>query len=264
MKGKVMVAALACLFLAGCAANPFNKYYESYGTSHVPNPQKLKEGEEPRVIGVSFDSLAEQTRKIKSQEYFIIGNSSFSGGPQTRDKVIKTAKKHGAQVVIVAQKYSHTDQNNTPLVLPTSQTTISSGTISGDVNGSIFGSSTTTGMTAIPMSTSTRVYDYYAVYLIKGRIPKGNLGVTFTGVPTEVRKEVGRNTGAYIVNIIEGRPAFNANLLIGDIITKVGGTEIKQAYELPDIVKNLPRSQKTVTLTILRNGETLTKELERL
>lgn len=35
-------------------------------------------------------------------------------------------------------------------------------------------------------------------------------------------------------------------------------------YELPDIVKNLPRSQKTVTLTILRDGETLTKELERL
>ncbi|MFD2925409.1 SepM family pheromone-processing serine protease [Halobacillus naozhouensis] len=66
--------------------------------------------------------------------------------------------------------------------------------------------------------------------------------------------------GVYVVNVLKEMPA-SEHLKAGDEIVKVDGKKINESSELVDYVGGFSEGE-TVSLTIKRGGETLTKEIE--
>lgn len=85
---------------------------------------------------------------------------------------------------------------------------------------------------------------------------KGFLGVSTRSVTSEIASAYGWPIGAYIVSVMEGSPAEEANLYVGDIVTKVNGVQIVTADQLVSAVSSY-RYGTAVELTVQRmlNGK---------
>ena len=62
-----------------------------------------------------------------------------------------------------------------------------------------------------------------------------------------------RNTGAYVRVVYLNTPAFAANLIMGDIIIRVNGTDIVSSAVLQRVLDTIVRGQ-SVQVTVLRDG----------
>ena len=66
--------------------------------------------------------------------------------------------------------------------------------------------------------------------------------------------------GAFVYSVEEGGPADQAGLQLGDVITAIDGTEITSLEDLTAVKKGYSTGD-TSTLTVYRQGETITTEL---
>lgn len=57
--------------------------------------------------------------------------------------------------------------------------------------------------------------------------------------------------------VVEGMPAYEADLQPGDVITKANGTEITHDAEGTSALREIIRDSESVELTVLRDGETI-------
>ena len=71
----------------------------------------------------------------------------------------------------------------------------------------------------------------------------------------EQRHTIERNTGAVIEIVIEGSPAFYSNVLAGDILIKVNGTDVRDAPHAHDLMRDLDANAGKVIFTVIRNGK---------
>jgi S1-C subfamily serine protease len=100
-----------------------------------------------------------------------------------------------------------------------------------DAQGRVVGLATTRfarfGAVAIPRATVHAAVD---ALLTKGRIPRGYLGVGLQPVrlPESLRKTLERQekTAAMVLEVEPNGPAYQAGLLIGDILVSIGGRQI--------------------------------------
>ena len=149
-------------------------------------------------------------------------NSGNSGGP--------LFNSHGEVIGIVSAKYSS-----------------GSSSTSASVEGLGF---------AIPMDD---VADMVNELITTGYVSKPLLGISVDDVPQSVLA-YGVPKGAAVIVVTPGLPGEKAGLKAGDIITKIGDTEVTTANELIS-AKNEYEVGDTVTLTVYRSGETLTIEV---
>ena len=96
-----------------------------------------------------------------------------------------------------------------------------------------------------------------------GKVRRGYLGI---GVENLDRRAVegfglGSTDGALVTQVMEGQPAAAAGIKIGDVILMVDDREIANTRELIDYVSAVG-PDKSVTLKIVRNGETLEKRVK--
>lgn len=66
--------------------------------------------------------------------------------------------------------------------------------------------------------------------------------------------------GAFVYSVEDGSPAAAAGLQLGDVITAIDGTEITSLEDLTAAKKGYAAGD-TSTLTVYRQGETITLEL---
>ena len=78
------------------------------------------------------------------------------------------------------------------------------------------------------------------------------LGVIVSDLNKEQQEETGVETGAYIVDVIEGTEAENIGLQEGDVIVKFDGSDIKKADELYDLISEI-EEEKEVQIVIKRD-----------
>ena len=149
-------------------------------------------------------------------------NSGNSGGP--------LFNSHGEVIGIVSAKYSSGGSST-----------------SASVEGLGF---------AIPMDD---VADMVNELITTGYVSKPLLGISVDDVPESV-KTYGVPAGAAVIVVTPGLPGEKAGLKAGDIITKIGDTEVTTANELIS-AKNEYEVGDTVTLTVYRSGETLTVDV---
>jgi serine protease Do len=78
------------------------------------------------------------------------------------------------------------------------------------------------------------------------------------GVSEELAESFGldRPRGALVSQILPDSPASRASFQIGDIILRYSGEPIEESSQLPRMISMTPVG-KTVTMSILRNGQTL-------
>ena len=95
-----------------------------------------------------------------------------------------------------------------------------------------------------------------------GHVARGWLGVLIQDVTRELAESFGmdRPYGALVSQILEGSPAEEAGLRVGDIIIAFAGKEVIGSSELPPMVGQT-RVGATRMLTVVRNGQQLEIEI---
>ncbi len=259
MKSKLFLIMLLPAFLVGCA-NPYSKYYnDCTGGINIAESANvvIPIGETKLIQGsnVEADDL-----QMLENGYLLLGESSFNAGPTNQNLAIGHAAKVHADTVIVYSQYTNTVSGSIPLTLPNTQTSYQSGSIYGSGGGfaNYSGSSTTFGTSTTYIPYHVRRYDYYATFWVKAKPP--SLGIHFGDLTDELRRKVESNKGVYIIVVIKDSPAFNADLLNGDIIRKFNNIEVVNISHFANLIAENKGQQ--IELEIFRNGKTITKKIQ--
>lgn len=109
---------------------------------------------------------------------------------------------------------------------------------------------------AIPISRAIPILNELMTRETLAEEDKGFLGVSSRSVTDTLASFYGWPVGAYIVEVLEGSPAEEANLYVGDIVTSVNGVTISTADQLVSAISSY-RHGTTVELTVQRmvNGK---------
>ncbi len=86
---------------------------------------------------------------------------------------------------------------------------------------------------ALPINQVQKIME---VLITKGYIERPGIGVTVSTVDAAKAEELGVPRGALVESVVKGRPADNAGVLAGDIITEANGETIITHQQLVNIV----------------------------
>jgi membrane-associated protease RseP (regulator of RpoE activity) len=134
--------------------------------------------------------------------------------------------------------------------------TYNSGTIYGSGGG--FASYSGTSYTTSYVPYSVARYDYLATYWVKMKPPR--LGIYCKDLTDELRQKLGSNKGVYIAFVVKDSPAFNSDLLVGDVIRRVNDTEVISEKQLANWLDEKHPSE--IEFAIYRNGENINKKVQ--
>jgi serine protease Do len=115
----------------------------------------------------------------------------------------------------------------------------------------------TGGFQGVGLAISSNMAKNIMDQLLKdGVVHRGYLGVLIRDLDAELASRLGlkTQTGVYIRQATEGRPAAKAGIEDGDIITSVAGHPVKNGFELQKVVASLPVGKPT-NVTVLRNSQ---------
>lgn len=263
---RLLLGLLVVLLLTGCATYREDGYSEFYQGRMAPNLVAAMRGANPapqtpamtRAQGDDLQINAAYLRK----GYELIGFSNFTSGyAQTPADAQRQGAKVGADlVVIVDPQYAETRTANMPVNTPTKQTYVTNSSATAYGAGSpvaAYGNSTTTSYSSqtnyVPVSADR--YHYEAIYYVKRT--HWVLGATCRDLTDEERKTLQSNRGAYVKNVVDGQPAFNADILVGDMIVAVDHAPVYGDQALRAVIEQ--RRGQSVVITLFRDGKTIDK-----
>lgn len=176
--------------------------------------------------------------------YIMIGSSMFkTGHPESEDSAVRQAQDIGADLVLILNpRYAGTVTYDIPITTLTRAPKDSSQALD-DI--------TSYAPATIALS------DYGAVYFVKQRF---ELGVFSRDLNDAERQELQTNQGAVVRLVVDGSPAFNSDLQIGDVVTAVDGVAIANAQAFNELFRE--RGGKQVAISIVRRGQRLEKTVQ--
>ena len=268
----LLLAICVITSLTGCvtARNGYADFYQDRAGANITNLPPYSGS--TRIVPQSSNPTND-FKEIYRNGYALIGYSGFQGPPQSQDMLLSQAKKVGADIVLTSCIYLGSQQGAVPNLQyhpGQTYTTTSSGTVNANVygnggyaygTGNYYGNSTTTS----PGTFSTQMvpvtiqkYQYEAGYFRK--LKQSVLGVLPQPLPPDIRQRLERNTGVYVGTVINDTPAFNANILEGDVIFKINGEDVNSQVDLSK--DNLKYAGQKVEIEIWRNGQTKTVSVQ--
>lgn len=231
---KKLIFFLFCvvsLFLASCST--MKDFYTSFFEEDYVFPEGclLAEGEEPEVY-YTYD-LSSMNYSMLSNYYFCMGISTYNGplDNSLKDKVYNLCLEKGAKVGVYAYDYSYTK----------------TGAYTSTIGRSVY-----LNTYSIPR------YDYKI--LLYGKLPQtlidyySIVGISATDLSTTKQLETKCNTGAYILTVFNGTPAYYANLSSGDVIIKINNFDITSEADYTKVVNALAYSGEQLRITYVREG----------
>jgi membrane-associated protease RseP (regulator of RpoE activity) len=254
------------LGLTGCA----NGYKDFYKPSQGWTPETIAK---MRVAPAPPAPVVERSQPVDGQivlaayakrGYVMIGNTFFNSGKnETEEAAIRQGQVVGADLVLILNpRYTGSVTSSVPITLPTTSTTHSTGTATaygpgGPVTAYGSGTSTTYGSqtTFIPMTVSRS--DYGAVYFIK---QKFSFGAFSRDLNDAERQEHQTNKGIVIVQVVNDTPAFDADILVGDMVVSVDGVSVSNYAAFRNML--IEHQGKVTTFSLLRHGQTIEKEVK--
>lgn len=261
---RIITLTIWSFLMVGCAT-PYSQFYydQTGGVDITTNTIVILSKDEPQIFRGNIDNQEEETLQMFEDGYSLVGYSSFNAGNVNEKQAITQAKNVHASVVITYSKYTGTVSGILPLTLPTTQT--SNTTLSGNVYGSgesaiYSGTARTTTYgsrtTYIPYSVNRN--DYLATYWIKTK--PLTFGVYIRDLPTEMRLELQSNKGVLVIAVVKGSPAFQADILRGDVIRKIGDIEMYDGETCKKTISGY--AGQKVNVVILREGKEIVKEIQ--
>ena len=113
---------------------------------------------------------------------------------------------------------------------------------------------------AVPINRTTR--RIIAALMTEGRFRRAFIGIAGgpRPLPPRLAREIGRNTGIELVQVVERSPAARAGLHPEDIILEVDGLPMRTMEDLQRLMVG-DAIGKTAPVLVYRNGRTMTLEL---
>lgn len=245
---KSLSAFALCLAIAGCA-NGYAEFYQTLPSAAVAQPTP---GIEPSVRASTGDATKDAD-SMYAEGYIAIGYSSFNGPAQGLRGALEQGKKVGATYVVVSAQYAYTVSGAMPITTPTAQTSYTTGTVNaygsgGYASGNYSGTTTTYGSQTAYVPYSIPRYDQAAVYFAP--LPRTGLGA-WLRLPTDGEaRALGTARARIVRSVRRGSPAYNADLLPGDVIRAVDGQPFDEATVRQEI-----QSGQALHLSIDREGK---------
>jgi hypothetical protein len=255
---KVVLLLFVSIFASSCANN-FSRFYVSQigaGKTILDYPN-LEPGQgEPQTF--SGKNIEEDSRAMMENGFVMIGSSRFNSGAVNESQAIQQAKKVKASVVIVYSEYTNTVTGSMPYTTYNPSQTVTSydsGNVYG-AGGSAYYSGTSTytvpgGSTTQYIPYSVNRYDYGASYWAKFK--KIIFGAHCIELPNEVRQQLERNTGGYLSVIVKNSPAFNANVLSGDVLIHMNQRDVNNCQDFMNAIAEY--SGQKVAIEIIRKNQ---------
>lgn len=246
---RIIILSL-CLLSVGCG-NPFTTFY-----TPVDSTLRVKSDRNPERIKGS--DANEDYLNMLENNWDYVGYSSFTaGGGIDWDDAIAQAKKIGASAVIFYNpKFESSSSGAIPITTPNVTRSYSTANATAYGSGgtvSAYGTGTTTTYgsqtTMIPYTVNR--YSYMVTYWDKRRQP-WVLGAFYQDLSRETRTAIGSNKGVILIAVIKGSPAFQADLLRGDIIKDIEGEEVLDMQRMYYLLDKF--SGRAVSFTVLRRG----------
>lgn len=255
------LALLLSLALAvtGCA-NPYTKFYSGLPTaSSVPGVVRSA-GDSLQIFAVA--DIGASVDEMLRRGYIMIGESSWNGPSRGAPEYALRAHaaRIGAQVALISSRYTNTVSGAMPLSFPTTSTTTTSvvGTVGGTpVSGT--GVSTTTGSQTVMYPYSADRSDFNTLYFVRVR---ARLGIHVAPLDDATKQAIQSNSGLRVRIVVEGSPAFDADVLPGDILLAIQGTRVASVERFQELLRG--RDGLPTELTLYRAGREITKTVTLL
>jgi hypothetical protein len=263
-----VAAVTAALALAACASGYAQFYKPAPGATPEevairraapPTGNPLVERVAPPAGGAQplMDAYAKRG-------FVMIGSSSFnSGQAESENAAVEQGRKVGADLVVIMNpRYTGSTTTSVPITTPATSTsyTNSSATAygsAGTVNA--YGNSTTTtyGTQTNYVPITVNRVDYSAGYFIKQR---WIIGAMWRDLNDAERQELQSNKGVVVRLVVDGQPAYHADILPGDIILAVNGEPVAGQEGITKISR--ANSGRKVMFSIYRRGQRLEKPVQ--
>ena len=249
------VAALA----SGCV-NPYAQFYRGMPDARTMPGYEAPSG--PLQIYTTND-FARDRLALMAKGYAPVGESSFNANAaRVSDSELRSqAEKIGASAVLISSKYTGTVSGAIPLTVPDNTTSYSTGTATaygsvGMVNA--YGQSTTTtyGTRTMMMPYTVTRADFGVLYFAKQKM---RLGVYLAPLDDATRQRRQSNAGAIIQVVVEGSPAYLADVLPGDLLLAIGSDPMESVDGLGSLLNKY--QGQTVALTLERSGKQIEKQV---
>lgn len=248
-----MRIAIAFAILLASAVPAYANDWEKFYTAITGFGELIDATTDPEQLP-SQGSIDADVDAMWRKGFAPIGYTYFNASNTKTKDGLKLAKKLKARFIVVGVQYTGTNAGSIPITTPTINTTYSNGSVSangsgGYVAGNYSGTSTTYGSTTTNIPYSVNRYDKFGIYFKE--MPKHGIGVMYRELePAEVTQLETRRAVA-IISIRDGSPAYQADMLPGDIITSVNGE--------PADVETWRRAMTGAVeakITFVRNGTT--------
>lgn len=196
--------------------------------------------------------------------YLMVGHAMFnSGGPESEYSAVRQAKDVGADLVLILNpKYTGSITYSIPITTPTTATSYSTGSATAYGSGgavTAYGSGTTTtyGSTTDYVPVTVHRSDYGAIFFVKQRF---GLGLFTRDLNDAERQEFQSNKGTAVRLVVDGTPAFDADILVGDVITTVDGVVVSSSKTFNELLRE--RAGKRISILIVRRGQRIDKSVQ--
>jgi hypothetical protein len=260
-----LFSSLLALMLAGCTSGYKQFYQQAQGAT--PEVVASRRASPPPAVPIVERSQPGDGQTILDaygkRGYVMIGQSMFnSGRRESDDAAVRQAQDVGADLVLILNpRYTGSVTSSVPITTPTTSTSYSTGSATaygagGAVTAYGSGTTTTYGSTTNYVPMTVHRSDYGAVFFVKQRF---GLGVYMRDLNDSERQELQSNKGAAVRLVVDGTPAFDADLLIGDVITAIDGVSVSNAKAFSDLL--LERRGRLVSISVIRRGQRIEKSV---
>jgi len=265
---RLFAIVVLLISLSGCAQNGYKTFYKpvsGYNPDSIaarraaPPPatpiiERAQSGGNPQSILAAYAKRA----------YILIGSATFNSGKvESEQSAVNQGKDVGADLVLIFDpKYTGSVTANMPITTPTATTSYSNNTATiygpGSGTAKVYGQGVTTtyGSTTEYLPVTINRSDYGAAYFVK---LKFNLGLIYRDLNESERKTLQSNKGVAVIIVVNDTPAFEADILTGDIITKVDDNVISNQKSFSELLNE--QKGKKIKLSIIRNGQRIEKEV---
>jgi len=233
---RILFACLALWASSSAHSNGFKEFFHSYDK----NMSDFIIRKSPPKIYNSFDLQADEKRLIEDG-YDILGYSSFIGPQSDQKNAFNLGKKIRSEIIIINSRFVERVSGGTQIVMMP---------VIGGYGGMIGG--------AHPVSFDR--YEQTAFFFAKLSPEKISWGVRWVPLTTQQATAIGSGKGVSVLAVVRGSPAFDANVLSGDIILAVAGQDISTPERLLKVKADY--AGQSVPLSIIRAGQPQTLEIK--
>ncbi|MEX3671407.1 PDZ domain-containing protein [Paraburkholderia phenoliruptrix] len=255
MLKRALLCAVVPAVLAGCV-NPYTQYYHDLtgGIDITKSPAVVVSSAPPAILRGTDPETDYQT--MFGDGFRLLGFSSFNGKEAPEYQIKQQAEAVKAARVLVYEKYSGTEHSVVPLTLPSTASATTNYYGSGG-----YGTATTivNGTTTTMMPISIRRFDQAASFWIRAK-PNPILGIDMRDLTPQQRAAFQTNKGVTINAIQKDTPAYDADLLKGDVLKSVGSMEVTDARGLQQLLQRFAGQQ--VKIEFIRDGKLFGKDVK--